>query len=958
MKTHILCRAEKLAAYTVLMFAAMIAASAHAQEVIKSPNDLRTYLALELANGLRAVVVSDPGAVIAAASMDVHVGSGDDPRDREGLAHFLEHMLFLGTDQFPTVDDYQKYVSRNGGSQNAYTSYDRTNYHFDVTADALDGALQRFSRFFVRPLLNPQYVERERQVVHAEYSSGRKSDGRRSFSVFKRAINQAHPLSQFFVGSQDTLADRPGDAVRADLLEFHQTHYRAANMTLAVLGREPVEELAARVRALFADVPAGAGGAATRNVDLFEPGRLPLEVNIVPEREYRSVSLSFPVPPLKQHYRLKPLQYVAHLVGHEGPGSLVSLLRTRGLANSLSAGTGLSHADVATFQVRIGLTQRGLADLDSVVELVFALLKRIHDAGPEGYRYAEFQRMAELSFQYMDATDAGNLTQAIAHNLHDHAPADVLFAPYVLERFDASLTWQYLAALTPQNMLLSVTAPGLPADKRTPRFDAPYSLRAIDPARLERWRAPTLPTALRLPGPNKYLPDDLSLQVDASKHSPMPLATEPGFTLWHQQDTSFGVPRSSFFVNLRTRAANASALGSVQTQLLVSMLNEQLTEITYPAALAGMGVQLYKHLRGLSFRISGYSSRQAELVSAVVDALRKPDLDAARFARVKAAHRRSLNNQAKAQPYNQGLSFLTDLLLEPRWTRVQRLEALEQVELSTLRQFADEWLQSIDSVAMAHGNVTPAGATSLAQTLDHGLLSKVRVEDVPRGQVVKLRAGDYLGHVLPVPHNDGALVLYFQGQSKQRSDRAAHALAAQILSGPFYTDLRTRKQLGYVVFASSMPVMQVPGLAFVVQSPNTSTLELRQHADAFLRSATETLKGLPQAEFDRFRESLVERLLEPDKTLSARSNRYWREIDRNPGQFDEHVKLAAAVRSLTVDDVLNAFQRTVLGPERARVEVHAVPTQRASVTREALAEIELIPSVGELRATRARFEAE
>jgi secreted Zn-dependent insulinase-like peptidase len=726
-------------------------------------------------------------------------------------------------------------------------------------------------------------------------------------------------------------------------------------MALAVLGREPVNEQADRIRALFADVPAGAGETPQRKVALFETGRLPLEVNIVPEREYRSVALSFPVSSLKEHYRVKPLQYVAHLVGHEGPGSLVSLLRRRGLANSLSAGTGLSHIDVATFQVRIGLTQHGLTELDTVVELVFAALQRIRDAGPEPFRYAEFQRMSELSFQYMDTVDAGSLTQAIAHSLHDYAPMDVLVAPYLVERFDAGLTWHYLNALTPENLLLTVTAPGLPTDNRTPHFNAPYSIRPVAPTRVARWRSPVIPAALQLPGPNKYLPDDLALQADASAQPPKRLSMEPGFALWHQQDTSFGAPRSSFFVNLRTRAANATALGNVQTQLLVTMLNEQLTEIAYPAALAGLGVQLYKHLRGLSFRISGYSSRQDELAKAVVAALYKPELSAGRFERVKAAHRRALNNQAKAQPYRQGLAYLTDLLLEPKWTREQRLTALEEVDLETLSQFAGQWLLSIDSVALAHGNVTSDGAVSLARTLDEGLLSKVRTEEVPRARVVKLRSGDYLGHVLSVPHNDSALVLYFQGQGKQYEARAAHALVAQILSGPFYTELRTRKQLGYVVFASSIPVMNIPGLAFVAQSPNTDTFALRQHADTFLASATATLTGLRQADFERFRESLVERLLEPDKTLSQRSNRYWQAIDRHPGQFDEREKLAAAVRATTRKDVIATFHRTVVAPQRARVEVHVVPASQSELTRAALAKVELIDSVSALRAARARF---
>ncbi len=65
-----------------------------------------------------------------------------DPSSVPGLAHFLEHMLFMGTEKFPQENAYQLYLSNHGGSSNAYTSQDHTVYYFDVSSDSLNGALE------------------------------------------------------------------------------------------------------------------------------------------------------------------------------------------------------------------------------------------------------------------------------------------------------------------------------------------------------------------------------------------------------------------------------------------------------------------------------------------------------------------------------------------------------------------------------------------------------------------------------------------------------------------------------------------------------------------------------------------------------------------------------------------------------------------------------------------------
>ena len=111
-------------ALLLLLFVSSFASAAQAPE--KSPNDNNEYRFIELDNGLRAILVSDKDADKAAASMNVGIGSGDDPKEREGIAHFLEHMLFLGTEKYPEPGEYQQFIKSHGGSHNAFTAFSNT----------------------------------------------------------------------------------------------------------------------------------------------------------------------------------------------------------------------------------------------------------------------------------------------------------------------------------------------------------------------------------------------------------------------------------------------------------------------------------------------------------------------------------------------------------------------------------------------------------------------------------------------------------------------------------------------------------------------------------------------------------------------------------------------------------------------------------------------------------------
>src|SRR5690554_1928133 len=319
----------------------------------KSPNDNNEYRFVELSNGLRAILISDKHAQKAAASMNVAVGSGDDTREREGISHFLEHMLFLGTEKYPEPGEYQQFIKSHGGSHNAFTAFRNTNYFFDIQADYLESALDRF----------------------------------------------AH---QFAVGNLTTLENTDDNPLRPDLIEFWKTRYSANLMTLAVYGPQSLDALEAMVRGRFDAIENRNLKPKVHSASLLSADTLPAKVTAEAIKDVRSLSLSFPMPSQQENYRTKPASYIANLLGHEGPGSLFDVLKKNGLADSLSAGIGMDTGTDATLDISIALTPEGLNRQEEIVALAFRYIDIIRDQGISQNRFEEMQQLARIDFRFRE----------------------------------------------------------------------------------------------------------------------------------------------------------------------------------------------------------------------------------------------------------------------------------------------------------------------------------------------------------------------------------------------------------------------------------------------------------------------------------------------------------------------------------------------------------------------------
>ena len=946
----------RLPAALVLLLA--VAAPAQGTGIERSPANSRDYRALLLDNGLEALVVSDPDADKAAAALDVNVGNANDPDARPGLAHFLEHVLFLGTEKFPDPDEYRRFVAEHGGSTNATTSFAHTRYFFDVDAAHLEGALDRFAQFFISPRFDPAYVDRERQVVHSEFVSRRRGDRNRSYAAWKEAINPDHPLSRFHVGSTETLADRPDGGIRDEMIAFYESAYSSHLMKLVVVGREPLDTLERLVRLRFEQVERRDVERLRVEAPLYRDGTLPARLEVEPVRDLRTISLSFAIPPLRPHYRSHPLVLVSHLLGHEGKGSLLSALKAQGWAEGLSAGPGFAHPDFASFRVTIQATEAGIAHTDAMVAAVFAYLDLIGREGIEPRFHDEIARMAEINFRYQETPEPRSHATSLASALHVYPVHEVLTVPYLFDEFDPALERRFLSLLTPERVLVTVVATGVPTDAVAPYHETPYRLSPIPPGTVERWRNPAADSTFALPEPNPFVPGELALiNVPPGVPHPVRIVQRPGFELWHQADTEFEQPRANFYFSVRSPITNDSPRHAVLSSLLTRMSNDALNEFTYTAALSGHSYSLYSHRRGISVRLSGWSDQQGRLLERIVSTLRAPPLSAQRFEAEKTEYERTLGNVRERPPNHRAISAVRRLLVDPEWPAPVRLAALEEVELEDLQEYVRRFYERGEIVALAHGNLTAESAKTLGGVLERELLASMEPLPVTPGRVVRLEPGVRYARWLTSDHEDHALAVYLQGHQRGVAARAMMGLIAQAIENRFFHELRTEREIGYIVFATLMPLLEVPGLVLVVQSPNTPPERLHREVDAFLQRTGDVLRDMPDAEFERHRATVESALLEADTRLDDRTGRYWYEIDREHFDFDWREQLLAALRGITREEVAQAWRDIVTAPDTSRRVIVAVSGQQPAALDGPLGDTQPVANAGEFKRHQQYFDA-
>ncbi|MDD0967085.1 MULTISPECIES: pyrroloquinoline quinone biosynthesis protein PqqF [Pseudomonas] len=283
-----------------------------------------------LANGLRVTLRHVPGLKRSAAALRVAAGSHDVPLAWPGLAHFLEHLLFLGTERFPASQGLMAYVQGHGGQVNASTRERTTDFFFELPPASFSGGLERLSDMLARPRMSPDDQLREREVLQAEFVAWSQDAAAQQKEALFEGLSAAHPLRGFHAGSRESLPVELADFQQA-LEDFHQQFYRTGQMILSLVGPQSVEELRTLAEQFAATLTPGDKTAQADPVRLMDNAKESYQ-----QAGERHGNLLFALEDLPE-FSAEALAFLCHWLNSAKPRGLLTHLRQLGLVESLQA---------------------------------------------------------------------------------------------------------------------------------------------------------------------------------------------------------------------------------------------------------------------------------------------------------------------------------------------------------------------------------------------------------------------------------------------------------------------------------------------------------------------------------------------------------------------------------------------------------------------------------------------
>lgn len=892
---------------------------AEPEGIIKSPNDQRLYRTFILDNELEVLLVSDHETEKSAASLAVGVGFYSDPMKQQGMAHYLEHMLFLGTEKYPDTAEYGEFMTSNGGSNNAYTWTNVTNYMFNIKNNAFDEGLDRFSDFFKAPKLYPEYTDKEKNAVNAEWSMRREFDYFGQFKL-KRQFMQDHPANRFLIGNLETLGDKEGSNLHQETVAFYDKYYSSNIMKLAMLSNASLDEMEKQARKHFASI---------KNKKIERPevtAEMPAfgkqRVYYVPNEDVKQVRLDFTIKNNIDKFQYKPSNFVNYLVSSEMPGTPAYLLKSMGLISSLAgSSTSNMYGNYGNLQINISLTDKGMEQREFIVATVMQYINLVKEQGVDKKYFKEIKTSLNNSFRFLEKINEFSYVSNLAQSMLDYPIDNVLNSAYHYADFNKEAIDEVLAQLSPENMLVWYVSKGEETDQKMHFYSGTYKTEAITDEEIALW-ANDSTLGLALPDVNQLLPENFDLYTKASAEGDIPeLALDNnGVKIWNFPSQYYAnQPKGQMRVMINHAPDKANPSAEVLFNLWANMYNLQQSALATEAGIAGMGLRLSPS-GGLTMSISGFTDKQDALLAEAMSKL-QVEVTEENFNQAVDRFVRGINNSEKQFAYYQVMGKFSSIISSGSYENSTLVEAANQLTKDDLLKFIQDVLSNNQIRVFTFGNYSKESIAQLAEKIEEILPEDRRVTDYSKTRYWQPQAGKTLVYRADIPVEDVALVdMYVHPEPGYASKAAAGILGSHYRTAAFDT-LRTEEQLAYAVTALVRSIDKYSAVGLLIQTPVKNVADMQKRFDEFNVEYAKKVAAMTEEEFAKLKASRLTTLQEKPKNLREEVTPLLGDWIRERLDFNSTQQLIDATEKVTLADVKAYFKATVGNSEAARLNI-------------------------------------
>lgn len=603
---------------------------------------------------------------------------------------------------------------------------------------------------------------------------------------------------------------------------------------------ETLEQLTEMVTTMFTSIQNKNVEPPNWKVHPYAAENLMKQVHVVPIKEKRTLELVFTYPDEIKHYKSSPGMYLSHLIGHESKGSLLSELKQLGLSSAL-----LSYYDCMEgfgfFHINVDLTEDAMNRIDDVIILIFQYINMLKENGPKEYIFEENKGLNYIKFNFMEKCNPIDYVMKISSEMHYYPIEDVLSANYLLDQFKPDLINEHIEYLKPENCIIAISSKSFEGktDQKEKYYGTDYKIIDMSAELIEKLKNPGHNDRLKFPEPNEFIPTNFDIIKCDEENTNIPklLKNSEHFRVWHLHDQTYLKPKVFCALKLVNPVVYSNPYNVNINSLFAMLFKDELTEFLYNAELAGLSFNLRSTVSGFDMEFFGYNHKMNIFLRRIFEKLINFKPSEQRFAIFKEKYARNLKNY-KTQPlYYLTSYYLKSVTSEIFWSYDNLIEALDRMEMDSIENLMNTFFTNFSFEALFHGNIDKEQVFEIIDFIESSVIVANRSvplhkyhHSVPR-EIVLEPGCSYSYEVINDIQKPKAINIYYQVSFDDLDDTSKLLLIGQILSEPFFDYLRTKEQLGYVVYTKLREFSGVYGMNFVIQSDyDVSYLEDRIEA--------------------------------------------------------------------------------------------------------------------------------
>ena len=422
--------------------------------------------------------------------------------------------------------------------------------------------------------------------VDSEFRKNINNDIRRQYMLFKTICNNNHPISNFGTGNIDTLKI---DKIYEHLKEFYNKYYSSNIMKLVVLSNKPIKKIEKLVKKLFSNIK-------NKNVklDIFNENIIKYSNNInddysylielIPINDITQINISWILLKKKEYNDYKPNEYITHILGFEGDGSLSNYLHNKEWITSLNVSYDEFNNKYLNILLNINTTKEGFNNREEIVNITNMYIDNILKKEVNSRIYNEIKNLNNINFEYQNKISEISYTSSLVINMFDYNAKDILFGPYKLVSFNSTIKKEIndlLKSLSKHKTIIFFISNTF--NKKTKLvekwYGSKYNLKINNKFSNKYGKK----INFNFPLKNNFIPNMDKLSILNEKNDKHPTLIDGYKYLWYKLDTQFKLPVINISVIIESPNIYEKINNYLNLIIFKNLLDDYLRNILYPA---------------------------------------------------------------------------------------------------------------------------------------------------------------------------------------------------------------------------------------------------------------------------------------------------------------------------------------------------------------------------------------